>query len=205
MKLLHRPDLYAWSAFDESRNVDFNGHLLVIEGGPNVAFDPMPLSEHDAAHVESLGGVGWVLLTNADHVRATHDVVARFGAQVGAPAAERDRPEFRGLPVALWLQPDSGLTFGVHCLGMRGSKTPGELAFVLPGGDTIVTGDLVRGQRAGSLNLLPDAKLADRDAAVASVHALAERPGTEAVLVGDGQSVFRDGRARLRELAESLA
>lgn len=205
MKSLHRPDLFAWSSFDDSRNVDFTGHLLVVDGGPNVAFDPMPLSEHDLAHVDQLGGVDWVLISNADHVRDTAAFCARWDAKVAAPAAERDRSEFAGLPVALWLQPDEGLTFGVHCLGMRGSKTAGELAFLLPGGDTLLCGDLVRGQRAGSLNLLPDPKLGDKAAAIASVQALAERGDIEAVLVGDGQSIFRDGAARLRELASSLS
>ena len=32
MKLLHRPDLFSWSAFDEGKNVDFNGTLWVREG-----------------------------------------------------------------------------------------------------------------------------------------------------------------------------
>jgi len=204
MKSLHRPDLFSWSSFDEPRNVDFTGHLLVIPDGPNVAFDPMPLSEHDAEQVDRLGGVDWILITNADHVRDAAAIADRWDAKVAAPASERHRPEFAGLPVALWLSPDEGLTFGVHCLGMRGSKTPGELAFVLPGGDTVLCGDLIRGQRAGSLNLLPDPKLADKAAAVASVAALAERGDLVAVLVGDGQSIFRDGAARLKELAASL-
>ncbi len=204
MKSLHRPDLFAWSSFDEARNVDFTGHLLVIDGGPNVAFDPMPMSDHDLAHVEQLGGIGWILISNADHVRDAAALCKRFDAKVAAPGAERDRPEFAGLPVGLWLQPDEGLTFGVHCIGMRGSKTRGELAFVLPGGDTVLCGDLIRGQRAGSLNLLPDPKLKDKAAAVQSVQALAERNGIEAVLLGDGQSIFRDGGTRLRELASAL-
>jgi hypothetical protein len=68
-----------------------------------------------------------------------------------------------------------------------------------------VTGDLVRGQRGGALNLLPDAKLLDRSAAVRSVADLAARPSVTAVLVGDGWPVFRDGHARLRELSLSLS
>jgi hypothetical protein len=46
---------------------------------------------------------------------------------------------------------------------------------------------------------LPDAKLADVEAARASVAELAERR-PRAVLVGDGWPVFRDGAARLAEL-----
>jgi glyoxylase-like metal-dependent hydrolase (beta-lactamase superfamily II) len=200
MKSLHRPDLYAWSAFDRTRNVDFSGTLLVREGG-NIAFDPMPVDNHDAAHIDALGGVAWVLITNADHVRAAAEFVRRWDARVGAPAGDRDRAEFKGLPVALWLDDGDALDFGVSCLRMDGSKTAGELAFLLEPGDTVVCGDLVRGQRAGSLNLLPDPKLRDKEAALASVQRLAELPGLQAVVVGDGQSVFRGGAARLGEIA----
>ena len=40
MKSLHRPDLFAWSSFDEARNVDFNGTFWQRDEG-NVVFDPM--------------------------------------------------------------------------------------------------------------------------------------------------------------------
>lgn len=195
MKSLHRPDLYSWSSFDEARNVDFNGTLWVRDGG-NVAFDPMPLSDHDLAQVHELGGMAWIIVTNADHVRDAAELAIMLGAQIAAPAAEQDRPQFEGVSVGAWLN-DGDIFEGATVFQMAGSKSPGELAFSL--GDTVLFGDLVRGQRAGSLNLLPDPKLTDKDAAVASVARLAALE-PEAVLVGDGQSVFRDGAARLREL-----
>ncbi len=199
VKSLHRPDLFGWSSFDEARNVDFNGTLLVREGG-NVAFDPMPPSDHDFAHIEALGGVAWVLITNSDHGRDAEAFAQRFGASIAAPAG--DRPELGDLKVDRWLE-DDDLIEGVSCIGMRGSKTPGELAFQV--GDTLITGDLVRGQHAGSLNLLPDLKLADKAAAIESVRRLVGLGGIEAVLVGDGQSIFRAGHERLVDLLETLS
>ena len=68
MKRLHRTDLYGWSAFDETRNLDFHSVLWVRPGG-NVAIDPLPLSPHDRKHLDALGGVAFVVVTNADHVR----------------------------------------------------------------------------------------------------------------------------------------
>ncbi|MDB9357154.1 MBL fold metallo-hydrolase, partial [Nodularia spumigena CS-587/03] len=46
--------------------------------------------------------------------------------------------------------------------------------------------------------------LLNREAAVASVRRLAALPNIEAVLVGDGWPVFRDGGDRLLELAATL-
>jgi hypothetical protein len=91
---------------------------------------------------------------------------------------------------------------GLTALALDGSKTPGELALVLDG-STLVTGDLVRAHRGGGLDLLPDAKLVDRAAAIASVRRLAALPGIDAVLVGDGWPVFRGGAAALAELVAS--
>jgi hypothetical protein len=66
---------------------------------------------------------------------------------------------------------------------------------------TLVTGDLVRAHRAGSLMTLPAAKLRDADAAKRSIARLAARTELEAVLVGDGWSLFHGGHAALAALA----
>jgi hypothetical protein len=62
----------------------------------------------------------------------------------------------------------------------------------------------VRGQRAGRLNLLPDAKLANRAAALDSLRRLTEIGGVDAVLVGDGWPVFHGGRHALNALLIEL-
>ncbi len=195
MKALHRPDLFSWSTFDTARNVDFHSVAWARPAGL-VVFDPLELSAHDLAHLESLGKVEWICITNGEHQRAAAALRERTGAKVAGPAGERGK---WALTVDRWLADGEELVPGLKAFALEGSKTPGELAFLLEG-KTLITGDLVRGQRGGSLNLLPDPKLSDKARAVASVRRLAELPGVEAVLVGDGWPVFRDGAARLREL-----
>jgi hypothetical protein len=198
MKRLHRMDLYGWSRFDESRDIDFHGVAWVRPGG-NVLIDPLPMSEHDAAHLERLGGAALVIVTNSDHARAAAELAQRFGARLCGPRAER---ETLGLPCDGWLGEGDEPVEGLKVVEMHGSKTPGELALVIDA-TTLVTGDLVRGHAGGRLNLLPDAKLADRAAAVASVRRIVQQyPHIEAVLVGDGWPVFRDGARALRELVD---
>jgi hypothetical protein len=195
MKATHRPDIFTFSAFDEARDLDFNGYLLVRDGG-NVLVDPVAMSEHDRAHAQSLGGVAWIVITNSDHVRDSVALAEWFGAKTAGPAAER---EAFPIPCDVWFAARDASLPGIEILELHGSKTPGELALVVDG-DTLITGDLVRGHRGGSLNLLPDPKLTDREAALDSVAALAERTSIQAVLVGDGWPVFRDGRTRLKAL-----
>jgi hypothetical protein len=207
MKSLHRPDLYSWAVFDPERNVDFNGVAWIRPDG-NVLIDPVSLSDHDLAHLKSLGGAAWIVITNSDHIRATQEIAQWSGATIAAPVGEKTTFPLTDLGVTdpeqiHWLDDGDEVVPGLQAIALHGSKTPGELAFVLED-TTLITGDLVRAHQAGRLMILPDAKLQNRGDAVASVHKLAKLPTIEAVLVGDGWSVFRNGSDRLQELATSL-
>ena len=199
MKRLHRDDLYMYSRFDEARNIDFNSVFWAREAG-NVLIDPLPLSAHDRAQIDVLGGVALVVITNSDHVRAAAEIAQLTGASVAGPVAEKD-----GFPVPCdrWIGDGELVVEGLLALALDGSKTPGELALLLDG-STLITGDLVRVHSGGRLHRLPDAKLSDAGAARASIARLAELPAIDAVIVGDGWPVFRDGSARLRELASGF-
>jgi hypothetical protein len=199
MKALHRPDLFGWSRFDTARNIDFHG-LVWVRAEGNVVVDPLPLTEHDQKHLMDLGGAAHIVITNSDHVRDAARLRELTGAKVCGPAGER-----AAFPIACdrWLADGDEIAPGLAVLALEGSKTPGELALVLDG-TTLVTGDLVRAHAGGRLDLLPDPKLGNRVAAVASVRRLAAIETIDAVLPGDGWPVFRDGRARLLELVARL-
>ena len=195
MKQLHRPDLFGWSSFDESRNVDFNGTAWIRADG-NVIIDPMPMSEHDKAHLQALGGAEWVVVTNSDHIRSAQEVASHFGACIAGPVGEQHVWPWS---CDAWLGDGDVLVDGLTAHTVNGSKTPGELVLQLES-HTLVTGDLIRAHKGGSLMLLPDPKLANKDAALASAQKLADL-GADAVIVGDGWHLFSGGVAALRALA----
>ena len=197
MKQLHRSDLFGWSEFNPDRNIDFHSVLWVRDGG-NVAIDPLPMSEHDRAHLESLGTLAAIVITNSDHTRAAAELAEASGARVLGPAAEK-----AALECDDWLDEGDEVVPGLKVMTMNGSKTPGELALLLEE-TTLITGDLVRAHEGGRLCLLPAAKLADEAAARDSVRRLAGLSRVEAVLPGDGWPVFRDGARALAELAAGL-
>jgi len=199
MKQLHRPDLFGWSAFDEERNLDFHAVLWVRPEG-NVVIDPLPLSKHDARHLRKLGGVATIVVTNADHIRISEALAIETGSELVASAAEQDAIPFE---CDRLVSDGDEIVPGLRAIQMAGSKTPGEIALLLDG-STLITGDLVRSHAGGRLDLLPDPRLTDRDAAIGAVRRLADLPGITAVLVGDGWPVFRDGGILLRELADRL-
>jgi glyoxylase-like metal-dependent hydrolase (beta-lactamase superfamily II) len=195
MKQLHKPDLFGWSAFDETRNVDFNTTVWVRDDGC-IVIDPMPLSAHDQAHLERLGGVSWIVITNSDHIRSAVDIAAIFGAKLAGPVAERDRWPFE---CDAWLTDGDELVEGLTAYTCEGSKTPGELVLRI-GKDTLVTGDLIRAHHGGSLMTLPEAKLTDPAAAQRSVARIAGLTSVDAVLVGDGWHLFSGAGDALRAL-----
>ncbi len=195
MKQLHRPDLFAWSAFDESRNVDFNGTVWVRAEG-NIVIDPMPMTSHDQAHLEALGGAAWVVVTNSDHIRAAQEVAEHFGAELAGPIGEQHVWPWT---CDVWLGDGDVLVEGLTAHTVSGSKTPGEIALLIEG-HTLVTGDLIRAHKGGSIMLLPDPKLTDKAAAQASAAKLAAL-GADAVIVGDGWPLFSGGVAALNGLA----
>jgi glyoxylase-like metal-dependent hydrolase (beta-lactamase superfamily II) len=195
MKKTHRPDLRCWSRFDAVRDIDFNAWAWLRPGG-SVLIDPLAMSDHDAAELVAAGPVSHVIVTNSDHTRSAAELAKRFGAKLAGPRQERGS---LGIDCDLWVSGGEEIVPGLVAIELEGSKTPGELALLLEE-TTLITGDLVRGHAGGSLNLLPDAKLADRAKAIASVRRLLEHRGIEAVLVGDGWPVFQGGYARLAEL-----
>ncbi|BAY88705.1 MULTISPECIES: hypothetical protein [unclassified Tolypothrix] len=199
MKSLHRPDLYGWSTFNPARNIDFNGIAWIRPEG-NIIIDPVALSNHDWNHLNSLGNVAWIVLTNSDHARSAKDIADQTYAKIAGPIAEKDN-----FPINCdrWLSDGEELVPGLKVIELQGSKTPGELALLLEE-TTLITGDLVRAHRAGTLTILPDEKLVNREQAVASVQKLANLTQVETILVGDGWSVFHDGRDRLKELVATL-
>lgn len=199
MKSLHRPDLFTWSVFDADRNVDFNSIAWVRPQG-NVLIDPLPLSDHDWQHLQSLGTTAWVVITNSDHIRASQDIAERTGARIAGPMAEKST---FGMACDRWLSNGDEVVPGLKVLELQGSKTAGELALLL--NETIlITGDLVRAHQANQLMLLPTSKLQDPAAAYRSVQRLAELPKIETILVGDGWSIFCHGHQYLQDLASTI-
>ena len=69
---------------------------------------------------------------------------------------------------------------------------------------TLITGDLIRAHEGGKLCMLPDVKLKDRQAAVASVKRMASLENIQAVLPGDGWPIFSQGKEALNQLAASI-
>ena len=113
--------------FNPDRDIDFHAVLWVRADG-NIAFDPLPLSDHDFAHLTKLGKLAWIVITNSDHVRDAAALAARTGAKLAGPRGEQG-----SFPLACdrWLDGGDQLVDGLEVFALEGSKTAGELALLV--------------------------------------------------------------------------
>ncbi|PHR84692.1 MAG: MBL fold metallo-hydrolase [Colwellia sp.] len=199
MKLLHKKNLFCWTHFDEDRNIDFHSYLWVRDGG-NVVFDPLPLTVHDKNHLNALGKVNYIIISNSDHIRNAETLAQQTGAEIWGPAGEK-----ASFPIQCtkWLNEAENVIEGLDVYSLSGSKTDGELAFIIEG-HTLITGDLIRVHSGGKLCMIPDGKLQDVQQAKNSVKRLALIKGIDAILPGDGWPVFNHGEQALLALVDSI-
>ncbi len=195
MKRLSLENFYSWSVFSEARQIDFSGHLWVREGG-NVVIDPVAISEPDLAQLIDLGGAAFILATNRDHARMSVFFKEQTGAEVLAHEADVATFSF---PIDRTVADGEELVPGMKVVHLRYGKSAGEIALVWPGLGAAFISDLVWGGPSGSLSFLPDEFLADPPKAALELRKLLAYPQIETILVGDGDSIFGNGRQRLLE------
>lgn len=210
MQPLAIPGLHMWSHWQPDRGMFFSSYLLA-DGRENVAFDPLPLDAAQQAQVAALGGVATILLSNRDHERDAARMRERFGARILAGAAEAGLFDLQvdgifdcgppSTPSARSRGPVEVVP-GVSALALEGAKTPGEVAFYLPGCGAAVVGDALLGAPAGALSFLPDEKLADPQLLALSLRRLwGLLP--DALLLCDGTPLFAGVENALAQLLET--
>lgn len=195
MKRLMLDNFYSWSVFNEDRQIDFCGHVWVREGG-NVLIDPVAISEADLDELQNLGGAAIIVATNRDHARMSVFFKEQTGAEV--VAHEEDAASF-SFTIDRAVVHGEEIVPGMEVLHLRYGKSPGEIALVWPDLRAAFISDLVWGGPSGSLSFLPDEILADPPRAALELRKLLAYPQIETILVGDGDSIFGNGRERLLE------
>ena len=195
MKRLLVENFYSWSVFSEARQIDFNGHLWVRDGG-NVVIDPVAISETDRAQLEQLGGASLIVMTNRDHARMTELFREETGAQV--VAHEDDAGSFP-FTVDRAVAEGEEIVPGMEVVHLRYGKSPGEIALVWPSLGAAFIIDLVWGGPSGAFSFLPDEKLADPPRAALELRKLLAYRWVTTILVGDGHSIFGNAREKLLE------
>jgi glyoxylase-like metal-dependent hydrolase (beta-lactamase superfamily II) len=193
------PGVLTWSRFSEPHGYDFNGTLVLHEGG-NLCIDPV---EPSAEVLDRLGkeGVAQILITNRNHTRAANRVRERTGARVALHPADASHARGEGTPIDTELEIHQQV--GPFTIVGAPGKSPGEVVLHDAARGLLVIGDAVIGNPAGQLSLLNESVMDNPPRLRESVRQLLELD-FDAVLVGDGVPIHEGGRELLRELVASF-
>jgi len=192
-------DILTWPWFSEPHGYNFNGHLVRDPGG-NICIDPV---EPTAEDMETLvrEGVACIILTNRNHSRAANRVRARTGARTVIHANDADHARNQGTEL------DDGLnlgdTVGPFEVVDAAGKSPGEVALLWPDRRILIVGDAIIGNPPGQCGLLPERVMDDPSRLRGSLRKLLDLD-FDILLVGDGEPILRDAKARLKELVETF-
>ena len=192
-------DILTWPWFSEPHGYNFNGHLVRDPGG-NVCIDPVEPTEEDLdALVRE--GVGWIVLTNRNHSRAANRVRASTGARtvIHADDADHAHSQETELDDAL----EVGATIGPLKVIDASGKSPGEVALLWCDRGILIVGDAIIGNPPGQCGLLPERVMDDPARLRTSVRAFLDLD-FETLLVGDGEAILRDAKAKVKELVETF-
>ena len=194
------PGVLVWTWFSARHGYDFNGTLVLHEGG-NLCIDPVEPGEGVLDRLAA-EGVARILITNRNHVRAASAVRERTGAPVAIHPADAGYARAQGAAIDAELEVGEQVA-GFRVVGVPG-KSPGEVALHDAVRRMLIVGDAAIGHPPGRLSLLPERVMDDPPALRASLRRLLELD-FDALVVGDGVSIPKGGRERLRELAAGFA
>ena len=186
-----------WSVWQPDLNV-FHNAYFIARPGANLIVDPLPLSDSDFEEISRRGGVAWIALTNRHRERDARACADRFGAKIAAGASDT-------APSSLAVDrivSDGDELCGARVIALRGLKAPDAYVLHFRDARTVLVGDAIRGDPAGSLQMISDEHLIDARAAVLSVRRLRARRPLH-LLVGTGTPIFNYAFDSLTECLEA--
>ncbi len=192
-------DILTWPWFSEPHGYNFNGYLVRDPDG-NICIDPVePMVDDMDALVGE--GVAWIVLTNRNHSRAANRVRAGTGARtiIHADDADHARSQETELDDAL----EVGGTVGPLEVVDASGKSPGEVALLWRDRGILIVGDAITGNPPGQCGLLPERVMDDPARLRNSLRKFLDLD-FDILLVGDGESILRNAKARLKELVEKF-
>ena len=192
------PGIWEWSWFSQEKQLDFNGHFLLI-GEHRVLIDPPVMTAESMAQVKKGGQMDYILLTNRDHEREAATYQREFGCQVMVPEADASQMTIKA---GKTYKDGELLPGGIWVIHLKDQKSPGESAlFIQQGKGVVMVGDALIGKPQGSLMMLAAEKYADAGKAREGLRRLLKY-NFDTILVGDGSSILTGAKQAVERLLQ---
>ena len=195
------PGILTWPAYSDRFGYDFNGFLVPRPDGDTLVVDPVEPTADDLAAIAAARPTR-IVLTNRNHFRAAARVREHTGARVAVHPADADFVRAKGVPVDDLLA--HGDRVGPFVVVPAAGKSPGEIALHWPDKRILLVGDACVGTPPRGLSLLPPAVIDAPDELRHSLRRIADELDFDTLLVADGESILRGGRAALQRLVATF-
>ena len=194
--------VYIWGDWQEARQLYFNGYLVRTPQG-TVLIDPPVCDEYLQVAFEVFGAVEGIILTNADHERASAEIAEALHVPIWVH--EADAPLLKR-PAEKTFKPGDVLFDYFQVVGVPHQKTAGETALWCEAEATLFVGDAFIAPTLNLLSLLAPEKYADVSLAKTSlIQSFSPfSPIVSAILVGDGEPILRNAPQVLGEFLQQL-
>lgn len=189
------PTLWLWQTFDQAVKSDLFASAVKTPDGL-LLIDPIPLPRPSLEEMTAGTTVRAILVTNANHARASAYFSRQFGSPILAAAEVPD--EFESAKREA-IPADGKIGAGVTAIPIEGAAV-GEVAFhFADDGGTLVLGDALINFEPYGFGFLPPKYCADQPRMRRSLRQLLDWP-CQRLLFGHGTPILSNGRARLETL-----
>jgi len=195
------PSILTWPAYSARFGYDFNGFLVRRPDGDSFLVDPVDPGEDDLITITAAHPTR-IVLTNRNHFRAAARLRQHTGARVAVHPADAAFVREKGVTVDDEL--GHGDRIGPFTVVPAPGKSPGEIALHWAEKRILLIGDACVGTPPGGLSLLPPAVIDAPDELRASLRRIAAELDFDTLLVADGESLVRGGRAALQRLVATF-
>jgi len=191
------PGLWVWQSYDPSAKVDLFSSAILTNAGVYIV-DPIPLPDPQLREFSEAATVAGVIVTNANHSRASSAYSDRFSVPILAdPLSFPHEKPTRFMEA----KTDTGIGGELEVIKLAGA-VDGEIAlYQASNGGTLIVGDALINLEPYGLSLLPRKYCLNEKQMRSSLHLLVARPA-ERMLFAHGLPIVSGATARLRRLLD---
>jgi glyoxylase-like metal-dependent hydrolase (beta-lactamase superfamily II) len=192
-----RPGFWVWQVYDSSAKVDLFSSAILTSAGVYIV-DPISLPDPQLRQFSEAATVAGIIVTNANHSRASSAYSDRFSAPILA-----DARSFPDLKPARFTEIESTIQSGgeLDVIKIEGA-VPGEIVlYHASNGGTLIVGDALINFEPHGFTFLPRKYCLNEKQMRSSLRELLARPAKR-MLFAHGMPILSGATARLQRLLD---
>ena len=192
------PGFWVWQVYDSSAKVDLFSSAILTSAGIYIV-DPIHLPDPQLRQFSEAATVAGIIVTNANHSRASSAYSNRFSAPILA-----DARSFPDLKPARFTEIESTIQRGgeLEIIKIEGAVA-GEIAlYHAANGGTLIVGDALINFEPHGFSFLPRKYCLNEKQMRSSLHQLLARPA-ERILFAHGLPILSGATVRLQRLLDA--